>query len=544
MKHQLVTRLVALGAALSLAACGGGTTSTPAIYPAPAAPSLTTNFVGVGDSLTAGYQSGGWLGAPPGSVANPLATGTVFAPLGVPPGQESGFWSQIWMQIHGGTVAQYGQLVTPSSSVLPLIAGPGLGNQIVPANPALTGGVPFGQLPSRSGCDAFNQAAYSPTSVISTVRENPGGQIYDFAIPGMTMHEVANLSQPPSPSCVPIPGGNAVVQGLQSLLSESGAFYPVLANINVSGKLTQLNAAVAAKPTLATVLIGANDVLHFEFSGGTFVGIDGIGGNTAQVQNDMTQIITTLQNAGAKVVVSNIPNVLQQPFFMSVAPLPNQAACSTAGALQTYFACVLGLAGVPYAMADGLRAQLAAAYNLNPGSGNSSLNGGYGYITLGGTISVLTALGKGQQPNLDPNGAGTGNGQYYTTPALAAATQSLNDTINAGIGAAATANGVPLVDLKSFSNDIATGCAGGCANDPLALLALGGINPPVCCSETFGGGLVSYDGLHPSNTGYALMAEGFIQAMNLAYKAGIPDINVKAQHDGTGTIPFHDPYAQ
>ncbi len=543
MKFHVVSRVLAAVAAISLAACGGGGGSnvTPPYGP-PVTPTLTSNFVGVGDSLTAGYQSEGWLGAPPGSVANPLAAGTPFAALGVPPGQESGFWAQMWMQMNGASAASYAALANPATSVLPLIAGPGLSDQIVPANPALTGGVPFGQLPTRSSCDSFNQAAYT-LSGVQTVRENPSAGIRDFGVPGMTLHEVATMTQPISPSCVPIPGANAVVQGLQALLSESGSFYPVLAGFNGG---TQLSAAISVKPTLATVLIGANDILHFEFSGGTFLGVDGINGNTAQVQKDMTTIITGLQGAGAKVIVGNLPNILVEPFFMSVAPLPNQAACSTVGALQTYFACVLTIAGVPYATADGLRAQLATAYGLNAGASgsNPAINGGYGYITLGGTITVLKALGAGQTPNLDPNGPGSGNGSEYTTPALAAATQALNDTINSGIAAAASATQVPMVDLRTFSNDIATGCASGCASDPLALLALGGINPPVCCSETFGGGLVSFDGLHPSNTGYALMAEAFIQAANAAYKAGIPDLNVKAQHDGTGTIPFHDPYAQ
>ena len=287
-------------------------------------------------------------------------------------------------------------------------------------------------------------------------------------------------------------------------------------------------------------------MLHYAFSGGTFTAIDGIGGNTGQVQQDMTTIITTLQKAGAKVAVANLPDVLATPFFMSVAPLPSQAQCATIGALQAYFACILAQAGVPYAVADGVRAQLAATYGLTPAAAgaNPAINNGYGYVTLGGTITTLQALAGGHQPNLDPNGPGTGLGSEYTTPGLASNIQTLNNTLNTGLGAAANATGVAFVDVHAILTDIATGCASGCANDPLALTALGGVNPPVCCSLTFGGGLVSFDGLHPSNTGYAVVAEAFIQSINAKFALGIPNLSIKAQHDGTGTIPFHDPYAR
>jgi hypothetical protein len=233
---------------------------------------------------------------------------------------------------------------------------------------------------------------------------------------------------------------------------------------------------------------------------------------------------------------------------MSVQPVPGGAAsCVTPGApgtLQTYLACVL--ASVPavggYNNAAALTALIAAGYGLNPGSGNPQINGGYGYVTLGGTITILTALGHGQQPNLDPNGPGTGLGQNYVTPTLAQNIQALNDTINQGIAAAATNTKVPLVDVHTLFNDIATANV----SDPLAAIALGGVGPG-CCSLTFGGGLLSFDGIHPSNTGYALVAQAFMQTINAAYNLGIPfnpATFVKNQHDGTGTIPFHDPYAK
>ncbi|MDE2572591.1 MAG: hypothetical protein KGM44_08740, partial [bacterium] len=68
--------------ALTLTACGGGG-SAPSNYTPNAPPAgspLTTNLVGLGDSLTAGEQSGALLGAPV-----PIA-GSLFPAL--PPTQE------------------------------------------------------------------------------------------------------------------------------------------------------------------------------------------------------------------------------------------------------------------------------------------------------------------------------------------------------------------------------------------------------------------------------------------------------------------------
>jgi lysophospholipase L1-like esterase len=550
MKFQKFTAAVALVAIASLTGCGGGSssnfTSTTPVTPPPAA-SLTSNLVGVGDSLTAGFQSNGWLGAAPGSIANPLCTptpapGCAAVGLGVPPGQMSGFWAQLWMQANGASPVEYASLAHPTTSVLPLIAAPGLGDQVVNANPALTGGLPFGNLPTVGSCDSFNQLPYT-LSGAQQVRESTVNRVADLGIPGLTLHESITLTAPPSPSCVPIKGANAVVIGLQSLLSESGSFYPVMQGFP---NMTQLQAAVSEKPTLTTVWLGANDVLHYAFSGGAFTGIDGIGGNTAQVQQDITTVITALQKAGSKVVVANLPDVLHSPFYMSTAAVNPATDCAPGGigSVQTIFTCIIAQVVGPTS-AVAINAEVAATYNLGTTGG--------GYVTLPGAITTLTWVSQGKVPNLDGSFNGTtfvscgypgcGLGENYVTPAFGSAVQALNNTLNAGIASAAQATNVPLVDIHTTFSDIFAGCASGCANDPLALEALT-INPGKCCTLTFGGGLVSFDGLHPSNTGYALVAQAFIQTINSAYGTNVPSLNLSAQYAGTGTIPFPDPYAQ
>ncbi|MGR4065882.1 MAG: SGNH/GDSL hydrolase family protein [Vulcanimicrobiaceae bacterium] len=531
MKFGQLSKPLALLALTALAACGGSSVAPTNVPTSPPAtgPGILARIVGVGDSLTAGYQSGALLGAPccvgagvPGSIPNPLATGTAAAGLGVTPGQQAGFWAQFYAQATGATFAF---MSTPNVSPLPLIGGPGLGNQIVNANPALTGGFPFGTLPTSSGCSPFNQAAFSLNTALSTVREQPAAAtVYDLGVPGITMHEAITMNRPTSPTCLPIPGATPTVSALQAItVGQSLMFNPVLGNFNNLGaNRTELNAAVSLRPTLATVWLGANDLLQFAFSGGQFKG----GNNSvAQVQNDTVKIVTALQKTGTHVIVANLPDVLLTPQFMSVATPPSAAACQ----VQTFLVCVLQELGLPQAEAAAITAQIATQYNLAPN----------GYLTESGAITAVTQILGGKQVNLDPTGPGSGLGGNYLTPAFAAQVQALNNTFNTGIGNAAAATKVPLVDVKTIFEGIASGNP---ANPYFAAAA--SVSPGKCCTLAFGGGLVSFDGLHPSNTGYAFIANAFIQAADTAYGQTIAPINVAGVYNGTGYLPYPDPYAK
>src|SRR5579884_4024071 len=91
-------------ALMALAACSsssntGNLPATPTSG-TPNAGLTQQNYVGVGDSLTAGEQSGGVLGAP-------NATSPVSALPGnaVPPTQENGFWALFYQQATGKSAA-------------------------------------------------------------------------------------------------------------------------------------------------------------------------------------------------------------------------------------------------------------------------------------------------------------------------------------------------------------------------------------------------------------------------------------------------------
>ncbi len=516
-----------------LAACGGSAgnlppAGPPAVPPPSSPASVTNTIVGLGDSLTAGYQSSGMLGQ-----ANVPLTQVEFTSIGltaVPPTQENGFFSIFYSAAKGMTWVQQ---ATPGISVLPLVAGPGIGNQILPANPADTGGYPFATVPGRSSCDAFNQSAYTFSANSgggATVRMNPTSVTYDLGIPSLTLAEAIGMRQPLTTTCTelynpPASVAQAEIDGLQTLVSgESENYYPVMEKYSSPGNpVTPLQAAESLHPTLTTVWLGANDLLRYIFSGGTAPGIDT---TASQVQSHMTTIIQGLRHGGSDVIVATLPNVVETPQFAIVGNPPSQAYCQ----VQTWLPCILTeIVGLTWAQAEGYVAGVLIptdSFLAPSGSQNA-------YLTETGLITLVASGGN------PASLSASGNGSQYLTASFAAQAQSVNAAINGGILAAASATGVPVVRVDQIFDGIYSGAG------PYFLQAAS-INPGKCCTLAFGGGLLTFDGLHPSDSGYALIASAFAQTANGAFGTSIPAINAVGAYTGAGGIfaPYPDPYAR
>lgn len=546
MNRTLVRKSLALLLLAALAACGAN--AAGGAIPQSAAPDragsvppvvrtdadgILARFVGVGDSLTAGYQAGGFLGQT--GVPNPLKPGTTIAP-----GQENGWWADVDEEISGLPIdVAIASEYNPATSPLPLIAGPGLDNQLVPA----TGLAPFNQSKTGDSCTfdgGFDAKGYL-LSGLNRVRLNPHPTVLqrDFGVPGITLHEANVLFQPQTNTCKSIPG----IPGLLNLITagESGTFWPVLGNYAaMQRQLSEANAAARVRPTLATVWLGANDVLKYMGSGGRFIGGDQ---TPDQVAADIRQTVQTLKNAGAKTVVATLPNVLMTPYFMRVTIPKSNAVCN----YQTYVYCVLSVVGLGAKAAE-LTTEIAKAYHLDTPGGCTPLSTTEpcGYLTLQGALQSLAyyLANYPNLPDLDCSGPnftkpcvpGSGIGTYYITPALAAKIQILNESVNAGIIKGATYTQSGLLDVTTIFDGITSGDP----KNPYYAQAIS-INPGVCCTLSGGGGeagkadtgLVSFDGLHPSNTGYALIAFYAIKTINARYGTHIREIDVRKAYKGT-----------
>jgi lysophospholipase L1-like esterase len=537
MNHGYLRRFLSLTALCAVTACSSPG-STPAV--APVAPSAKTikrqtvnpllaKIVGVGDSLTAGYQANGMLGQT--AVPNPLDPGTQ-----IPPTQENGFWADLDEQASGMSIPDaIAREYDSSTSPLPLIAGPGINNQLVP-DPS----PPDFNMFKANQCtydNGFNADGYL-LQQSARVRMNPSSTaIRDLAVPGISLHEANTLHQPQSTTCEPLPG---ILGELAAVVDqESSTFWPVLRGFNGMGpNLTMTGAAAKLKPSLAIVWLGANDVLKYMGSGGRFLGGDNTVG---QVSGDLQTTIKTLSNTGAKVVTANIPNILLTPYFMR-AGIPGNAntVCPEQGiTTETYVFCVWGKITSDFQAGTYVANTVSQKYHLSTPNGckPGSLTKPCGYLTLQGTFTALLYSinhpakdpEKPNLPDFDNGKPGSGLGMYYITPEFAAKVQALNNTINTGLAQAATTTHTPMVDVRAFFDGVASGDP----SNPYFKIASHIASGPPCCGLGFGSGLVSFDGLHPSNTGYALVASDFIDVINKSYGTSIPQIDVKAVYRGT-----------
>ena len=179
---------------------------------------------------------------------------------------------------------------------------------------------------------------------------------------------------------------------------------------------------------------------------------------------------------------------------------------SNPGSGSTFWFCV------PLPVAEAFAAELAAEIEKESGVGPNG-----GWLTLQGLGKTFAAFQNGQSTiGLVPQGD-------YVTAALGASLQKSNDALNSAIASTVAANGATLVDIHAQFAQI---------------VANGGIYPlnSKCCSLQYEGGFFSWDGIHPSNTGYAVLANTFIGTLDKAYGLSIPQVDV-------GAIYATDPYA-
>ena len=295
--------------------------------------------------------------------------------------------------------------------------------------------------------------------------------------------------------------------GLQSLVqAENQYFLPVLGEYHTAygSNLTQLNVAVGMQPKLTTVWLGANDLLKFIFSAGTAPASD----TPTQMAADLTKIVKSLTATGSKVLIADLPTLLPT----TGNPVPQFFP-------QAKLSADLQSLGIPAAYANAAVAYIGTKYGVTAG----------GYLTETGFLDVVELCAGGSPlcvtPPLDPSGPGTGLGSVYLTPAFAAEVQALNAGYNQAIDgvaqqfAAAAPGQVALVPITTFFQTAST-----------SGLSIAGLPGPLTLQ--FGGGLVSWDGLHPANAGYAAIANEFIATADASAASGGLGLTIPAAQRG------------
>jgi len=231
---------------------------------------------------------------------------------------------------------------------------------------------------------------------------------------------------------------------------------------------SQLDEAIALKPSTVIVWAGNNDALIADEEGTPSVMT-----SLASFTTDFTQLMTTLKSkTSANLVVANIPDVTAVPYMVPA---------------NTVIAQVSALTSLP-------ASTVAAILGIQNGD----------LVNLDGVQALQASAAAGKLAKLADN--------YVLTASEVVAVQAAVNSYNQVIQQHAQAVGATVVDMHAY---FASMQAGVTVNGKTATTA-------------FLGGLFGLDGIHPSNTGYALLANQFLTALNTKLSLTIPLVNVDA----------------
>ncbi len=257
--------------------------------------------------------------------------------------------------------------------------------------------------------------------------------------------------------------GATVVDAL-SRATDSGGFHDVI----LRGRGTQVAQVVAARPSFVTVWIGNYDVLGAVIRGRAVEGVTVT--PAAAFRAAYEQVIAAVRATGARVVTANLPDVTAIPYVTTLSRLVLNPATGQPLVINGQQVPLLGPAGP---LPPGTLVTLAAGTLIAQGHGIPTAAGGRG-----------TALPD--EVILD-----------------AAEVSFLRDRVNANnqaITEIAAAASIPVVDVSAFYRALLSGG-----------YTVGGV---VLNNNFLTGGIISYDGVHPTDLGYAILANEWIRVIN------------------------------
>ena len=231
---------------------------------------------------------------------------------------------------------------------------------------------------------------------------------------------------------------------------------------------TQLQQGLSLQPTFATLWIGNNDVLAAATSG---IAIEGVTLTpAAQFDAEYRQAAAAIASVGAKMAIANIPDVTSIPFVTTVS-----------------------------------------RFLTLPTGQTVTLVGPNGPLQAGDFVLLTASADIGAGRGIPGVGPPLADSQVLSAAEVAAIQDHINH-YNATISAVANERGAALVDANAVLRQLAT-----------TGINVGGITYR---SSFLTGGVFSYDGVHPTAFGYALIANQFIDAINAKFGGDIPLVDL------------------
>jgi lysophospholipase L1-like esterase len=276
------------------------------------------------------------------------------------------------------------------------------------------------------------------------------------------------------------PYNNLAVPGATSVdaltrTADSGGFHDVI----LRGRGTQVQQAVSLRPTAVLLWIGNNDVLGAAIRGRAVAGVTLT--PTDVFRTTYTQIVAALKNTGAFVVAANLPDVTTIPFVTTIRPFltdPNT--------------------GQPV-LVNGQRVALLGPTGPLPATA---------FVTL--AASTLLAQGVGIPTAFGGTGTALPD-EVILDPAEVAVIRDYVSANNQAIREICGAAQVPVLDIHALLGEVA---------------GTGRYVAGVTLTAAFlSGGVFSYDGVHPTDLGYAVVANEWIRVIN-ANGGSLPPVNL------------------
>ena len=259
------------------------------------------------------------------------------------------------------------------------------------------------------------------------------------------------------------------------------------------GTSTALGDAAAANPTFSVIWTGMEDIFDYARKGGYGTTITSVSVFEARLDS----ILQTLIGSNGQGVIANIPDITSFPFYTLIAYNGAELTQAKADSLNDIYQ-LSGLTHINFVEGDNA---FIVGDPAAP-SGVRHLQNGE-YIVLNVDIDSLQCYFMGIlfQPIPD----------YYSLIAdemtfINAAIQDYNNVIQQK----ANEYNIPMVDMNTYFQTVEQG------------VLWDGVEFD---AEFVSGGFFGLDGYHPTQKGYAMLANQFIEAINNAYQASIPPVN-------------------
>lgn len=422
------------------------------IEPVPSGDADFSNYVAVGNSLTAGFQNSALYES----------------------GQEYSFPNLLARQMQNESFSQ------------PLISDPGIGGRI-----ELTSLNPTGVQQTSEQGEPINQDD-KPFDNLGI----PAALLVDYANPQNSGNLSERATDPTHPAFNPFYG----------IVLESSELAKDAPNIH--------NQVAKQEPSFITFWLGNNDVLGFVTSGGEGQDITDPGTFNQLYQASAQLLVST----GADVVVYNIPDVTSIPFvFLLKSQLEEQEVITFNDETQSYqLVTPQGNLNIYIETDDGPRVMRQSDFLI------LSAQTYFGQVQAGNAPPPI------QPDNAIPDNfvldgpAGGPQGSSELEQAAGAVAQ-----YNATIQTIASSSGFALVDINNIFNSILaefSSTGNGYTSDGVTL-------------RPVPGSLFSFDGIHPSNRGSAVIANETIKVINDSFGSNLDLIRLRNVPEG---LPVSD----